>query len=221
MLGAVKTRLAEPGAPGLRATVAGRALSFDNAVPEFEGPDDARSRDETLSGRDLAAGTAFAAATEARDGRTYTVWGRGAVSKFEGKEAGYALDGEVTTGLIGADLSRGELWMAGFAFGHSEGSGTCKGEECEGEIVSTQTGFYPYGRLRVEDRLLLWSALGFGAGELRLKPEGDETIKADTAVLMGAAGLQREVLAPESTRGFALSAVADARFVRSRATLPD
>ena len=53
------------------------------------------------------------------------LWGRGAISSFGGRDDDLTLDGEMTTGLIGADWSSGSgagHWMAGLALGHSRGA---------------------------------------------------------------------------------------------------
>ena len=121
-------------------------------------------------------------------------------------------DGEVTTGLIGADWaaapdsgSGAGRWTAGLAVGHARGTGSyregggCTGGDgdgsdgdgdgndpgpsgCAGEVESTLTGLWPYGGFRLTDRLSAWAAAGYGTGELRLTP-GGETDGPFTAVL--------------------------------------
>ena len=134
-----------------------------------------------LSGRELVTGTSFAltgAAAEA-DGFV-SLWGRGAFSRFDGREGELTLDGEVTTGLMGADWAA-ERWRAGLAVGHARGTGGyregggCAGNDrgaggCAGEVEARLTGVWPYAGLELTERLSAWAAAGYGAGELRLVP---------------------------------------------------
>ena len=68
-----------------------------------EGADRVRSR--ALTGRDFVTGTSFALTGGSAEAGGYAaLWGRGAISRFDGREGELTLDGEVTTGLMGADL---------------------------------------------------------------------------------------------------------------------
>ena len=51
---------------------------------------------------------------------TVSVWGRGAVTRFDGREGDLAVDGEVASGLFGADWNQGAL-TAGLLVGHRTG----------------------------------------------------------------------------------------------------
>ena len=68
-----------------------------------EGADRVRSR--ALTGRDFVTGTSFALTGGSAEAGGYAaLWGRGAISRFDGREGELTLDGEVPTGLMGADL---------------------------------------------------------------------------------------------------------------------
>ena len=161
------------------------------------------------------------------------LWGRGAISRFDGREGDLTLDGEVTTGLMGADWASGpgpRRWTAGLAVGHARGTGgyreggRCTEESCAGEVEATLTGLWPYGGLQLTDRLSAWGALGYGAGEMNLMPGGNASpFTADLTMAMGAAGLRGEVLTPPPEGGLALAVKGDARFTRteSEATKDD
>ena len=203
--------------------------------PWGEGPED-RERSRALTGRDFLTGTSFALTGGSAEAGGYAaLWGRGAISRFDGREGDLTLDGEVTTGLIGADWASGpgpRRWTAGLAVGHARGTGSYRegggcgatnGENvedpgpsrCSGEVEATLTGVWPYGGLQLTDRLSAWGALGYGAGEMRLTPGGGSPFTADLTMSMGAAGLRGEVLTPPPGGGLALALKGDARFTRT------
>ena len=159
-----------------------------------EGADLVQSR--ALTGRDFLTGTSFAlTAGSAEAGGYAALWGQGAISRFDGREGDLTLDGEVTTGLMGADWAA-DRWTAGLAVGHARGTGGyregggCEEESCAGEVEATLTGLWPYAGLTLTDRLSAWAAAGYGAGELKLMPGGGSPFRADLTMAMGAAGMR-------------------------------
>ena len=188
-----------------------------------------------LTQRDLLTGTSFAltAGSAGPGGGFATLWGRGAIASFDGREGDLRLDGEVSTGLLGADWasdpgSGAGRWTAGFALGHSSGTGGYRrggcapplGEDdpptrCGGSIEATLTGLYPYAGVTLSDRLSVWAAAGHGAGEVTVRPDGSTARTADLAMTMGAAGMRSEVLRPADGAGLALAVKGDARFTRT------
>ncbi len=175
-----------------------------------------------LTGRELIAGTSFALTGGGRGGFA-SFWGRGSMAGFDGREGGVTVDGEVTTGLIGADWASAR-WTAGLAMGHSTGTGGYrKGGECgeneddrcAGGVEAALTGVYPYAGWDLTERLSVWAAAGHGAGEVTLEPDRAATLSADLTMSMGAAGLRGEVLRPEHGVGLALAVKGDARFTRT------
>ena len=189
----------------------------------------------TLTPRDLLTGTSFALTAQAGGpgGGFASLWGRGAVSAFDGREGNLTLDGEVTTGLIGADRSSDPgarsgsgsgsgagSWTAGLAIGHSTGtggyrSGRCGEGDCGGEIEAELTGLYPYAGAALTDRLSVWLAAGYGAGEVTVRPDGVAPFAADLTMSMGAAGLRSEVLKAADAGGLSLALKGDGRFTRT------
>ena len=185
-----------------------------------EGPED-RVRSRALTGRDFLTGTSFALTGGSAEAGGYAaLWGRGAISRFDGREGDLTLDGEVTTGLMGADWAA-DRWTAGLAVGHARGTGGyregggCEEESCAGEVEATLTGLWPYAGLTLTDRLSAWAAAGYGAGELELMPGGGSPFRADLTMAMGAAGMRGEVLTPPPEGGLALALKGDARFTRT------
>ena len=247
---AVTGRLEAPRRAGASATLAGQALSSlppGGAAAPGAASDDARPgrtalarawdgwgsaaggvpgfETRALTQRDVVTRTSFALSALAggSGGGFVSVWGRGAVAAFDGREGGLALDGSVTTGLIGADWASGsgaEHWTAGLAVGRSTGSGDysvgdCASDACSGEVEATLTGLYPYAGVSLSERLSLWAAAGHGTGEVTVRPDGSAALSADLTMSMGAAGMRSEVLRPAGGDGLALAMTGDARFTRT------
>ena len=196
-----------------------------------EGPQRAdRVQSRALTGRDFLTGTSFALTGGSTEAGGYAaLWGQGAISRFDGREGDLSLDGEVTTGLMGADWAT-ERWTAGLAIGHARGTGGyregggCTADNdasepgasgCAGEVEATLTGLWPYAGLKLTERLSAWAAAGYGAGELKLTPGGESPFTADLTMAMGAAGMRGEVLTPPPEGGLALALKGDARFTRT------
>ena len=171
----------------------------------------------------LVTGTAFTlSAGSAEDGGFASLWGHASVASFDGREDALTLDGEVTTGFLGADWvadpgsgSGAGRWTAGLALGHSAGTGGYRDGECEadgaqsgacsGRIEAELTGLYPYAGLDVTERISVWLAGGHGAGELTVIPDGSGAIGTDLAMHMGAAGTRIAVLGSEGGEGLNLA----------------
>ena len=121
------------------------------------------------------------------------------------------MDGDVTTGLLGFD-AEWERLLAGLVLAHSEGDGgyNLSGGE-RGSIESSLTGIYPYARLRLNDRVLLWGLAGAGGGDLTLVWR-DEAIDTGLGMRLGAVGVSGALLAGG---GFDLAVKSDALWVRT------
>ena len=168
----------------------------------------------TVAPRELLLGSSFSlAAGEARTGH-YALWGRGSVSRFDGREGALSVDGEVASALLGADWSR-ERVAAGLIVGHSLGDGTYRGESDGGAVESTLTGVYPWGRYALSERVSAWGAAGYGEGTLTLTPEGQAPMRTDLDLLLGAAGLRGVVVQAPETGGPELAVKTDAMGVRT------
>ena len=198
---------------------------------------EARSR--AVTGRDLLTGSSFALAAETADKGLVSLWGRGAVTRFDGREGDLALDGEVLTGMLGADWSWGSgagSWTAGLIVSHStgeggysgagaaEGSGDGSGSESRaglsGRVEATLTGLFPWARHALTERLELWGAAGYGAGTLTVTPKNPGTgedgaaLRADLDLKMAAAGL-RGTLLDGGADDLTLTAKTDAMVVQT------
>ena len=191
-------------------------------------PEEARRRgSRAVTPRDLLTGSSFALTAETARKDLVSLWGRGAITRFDGREGDLTLDGEVVTGMLGADWTRGR-WTAGLIVSHSvgeggysDGSGTGSASGASGRVEATLTGLFPWARHALSDRLEAWGAAGYGAGELMVtpkKPGTDEdgaAIRADLDLRMAAAGLRGVLLDPGSGSGFQLTGKTDAMVVQT------
>ena len=142
----------------------------------------------------------------------WSLWGRGALTHFNGADAGVNIGGAVLTGLLGVDYAR-DRWLAGVALAYHDGEGRfdAPGVGAGGDVDSTLVSVNPYLRYALTERLSVWGTLGYGRGELRLRPEhgaGDglasdpvrrESIETDMQMSMGALGLRGVVYASAGT----------------------
>ena len=183
----------------------------------------------TMTQRDLVLGSSFALTAPARGGAggAVSLWGRAAVSRFDGRQGGLAVDGEVTSGLLGADWSR-DRTTAGLILGHSRGEGGYRsaaanpgsGAGTGGAVASTLTGLYPWGRYALTERISVWGVAGYGEGTLTLTPEGPDgesraAIRTGLDLILGAAGLRGVLVQAPETGGPELAVKTDAMGVRT------
>ncbi len=217
VLGAVEGRMRAARQPGVEITVAGRRIGSRSGPGGESG---------AASTRDLRGGTFFAATAEAGRRGYVSVWGRGAVTRFDGREGDLTLDGGVTSGMIGLDWSSGSgsgsgsgAWTAGLIVSRSAGEGDYEGNG-EGRVEATLTGLYPWGRLALSDRVDGWAAAGYATGDLSVTPKkpgaaGDAaTIRTGLDMRMAAAGL-RGTLMEGGRDGLALTGKTDATIVET------
>ena len=153
---------------------------------------------------------------------TWSVWGQGAVTNFDGRDGGVTLDGTVTTALLGADWTWGqattpegeaageECWRAGLLLSHSTGEGRYDGTTAHGDngspppgtagtVKARLTGFFPWLRHALSNRLTAWGVAGYGQGTLTATPtQADHqtaaALKADLNLWLAAGGLHGTLL---------------------------
>ena len=183
---------------------------------ETEDRERAGIQSRTLTAPEVLMGSSFALAAQTNGGGAAAVWGRMAQSRFSGREAGLSLDGDVTTGLLGADYAQGP-WTGGAVLSHSSGEGGYSGDAA-GKVEASMTALTPWAGYKVTERLSVWGALGYGTGELTLTPKNPLTQKdqpaqkTDIAMTLAAAGVRGTLLEGDGPK---LDAVADARWVRT------
>ena len=190
--------LAEPGEPGAEPKV----LSMD--------------------GRELLLGSSFSFGGGGKDGApSWGAWGRFATGGFEADADGMRVEGDVTTGLLGADASRGR-WLAGVAVSLSRGEGpfrltsAMESNRLSGTVESSLTALYPYAKLGLSDRMEAWGLVGLGTGELTVRESGGTPIETDLGMTMGAVGTRGRLLSAGEGGGLDLALRSDAMWVRMK-----
>ena len=163
--------------------------------------------------RDLLTGSSIALTDGTEDSGSTAVWAQGTVGRFDGREGAVSIDGEVVSGMLGVDWTRGR-GTAGLVVARSHGEGGYRSEAGGGEVSSTLTGVYPYGRYAVNERLSVWGVVGYGAGEVELTPANGRSLRADIDLSMAAAGLSGTVL-DGGADGPTLAVKADGTIVRT------
>ena len=236
---AVEGRLEAPRTAGLEASFAGQPLGGAGpvadaddawerreaedamtALAEWLGGEGAEEREgvgfesRAVSGREVLLGSSFALTGGSAETGFGALWGRTAVSGFDGRAGDLEVDGEVTSALLGADWSRGGA-TAGLAVAHSRGEGSYRSPGGDGEAESTLTGVYPYGRYALNRTVSLWGVAGLGRGTLTLEPEGGARIETDLELAMGAVGLRGVLVEAPAEGGMELAAKTDGMVVRT------
>ena len=147
---------------------------------------DAGTPGRVPEGRELLLGSAFHLATDGeRSGPGLAAWGRVTVGGFDGEapaeNGNVRLDGNVTTGILGADADWNRL-LAGVAVSVSEGEGSFAQPGVDkGSVESTMTTVSPYGRLMVNDRLSVWGLAGWGTGDMTIVQDARAATETQTA----------------------------------------
>ena len=236
---AVQARFGAPREAGLSGTIAGQSIS-GSAGPEPEAGEawgagaDARQGLEalsgwfggeggdedglgfgtrTLSGSAVLSTSSFALTEGTAQSGFAGFWGRGAVTRFDGRDGEMALDGEVASAMLGADFSRDAL-LGGLMVSHSRGEGGYRSPDGNGEVESTLTALFPYARYALSERVSVWGMGGYGEGTLTVIPEGQAPLRPDMDFVMGALGV-RGVLLDGGDAGPTLAAKSDAFAVRT------
>ncbi len=225
---------AAPEGGGEMDTGAPARFGRDAMEPGVPGPGGSGIRALTL--QDVLLGSQFSATSQPdAHGGSMAFWGRAAQATFDGREGTFALDGETTTAQLGTDYAR-DRWLIGVSLLQSHGTGDyddqdaapaeacaavpaamravlCDGavREGAGAVKATLTAAVPYAAFQASERLKLWGAAGYGAGDVTLTPETGGTLTTDIAWTMAQMGMRGTVLAPPATgSGPALAVTSDA-----------
>ena len=224
VLDAVGERMRAKPVPSVEAHIAGQRIGAETAFPNPVSRPHSPARGRTATGGDPLAGTSFSLTGETSHDGILSIWGRGAVTRLAGRDAAgaetggdVAVDGEVATGVLGADWTRGR-WTTGLVVTHSRGGGGYRGAGV-GAMSSTLTGVWPWTRYALGERLSLWGAAGYGDGSLTLEPRAEDgtrarAIRTDLDLWMAAVGL-RGVAVDGGDEGFTLAVKTDAMTVRT------
>ena len=189
----------------------------------------AASAPRRMTGRELLLGSAFHLAREGDGGDpSLAAWGRVTVGGFDGEapadDGNVRIDGDVTTGILGADAEWNRL-LAGVAVSLSEGEGTFAQPGVDsGTIESSLTTVSPYARLRLSERVSAWGLVGFGTGDMTIVQDANDRgqserviRRTDIEMRMGAVGGRGALLEADETGGIDLALKADAFYVETEA----
>ncbi len=230
VLDAVDDRMRAKPAPGVEAHVAGRrigpgpAFSAGPQGDPISGEADVSGLGQPMSGRALLPGTSFFLTAETHGEGFISIWGRGAATRFAGRDAAgaeaggdVAVDGEVASGMLGADWTRGR-WTTGLMISHSRSDGRYRGTG-DGTVSASLTGVWPWTRYALDERLSVWGVAGYGDGSLTLEPRAEDdaragAIRTDLDLWMAAVGV-RGVALDGGDDGVSLVVKADAMTVRT------
>ena len=189
------------------------------AVP---GSEQARGKTD----RELLLGSAFHLAREGGGtGPDLAAWGRVTLGGFDAEapadEGEVRLDGEVTTGILGADAEWKRL-LAGVAISVSEGEGTFDQPGVDsGTVESTLTTVSPYARLMLSDRVSAWGLVGIGTGDMTIvqaandRGQSERVTRTDLGMRLGAVGGRGMLLDAGDAGGMDLALKADAFLVET------
>ena len=231
---AVEARFEAPRVPGLAGSLAGQVVTgfgeradgeaqdpregLDGLAAWLGGKDGHAGASESrpLTGREVLAGSTFALTGGTAESGLASLWGRSAVTRFDGRDGALSLDGEVASGMLGADWTRDRV-LAGLMLSHSRGKGGYRGNSNMGmgSVESTLTALFPYGRYALSERVSVWGIAGAGEGTLTLTPGDGTPMRPDMAFLMGAVGV-RGILLDGAGGWPTLAAKSDAFAVRTR-----
>ena len=223
----------EPGGPGWGSPGSGLGQAWAGpgsgsgtslGIGGSSTPGSTTTRD--LSGRELLLGSAFHLAREGEGGRPgLAAWGRVTVGGFDGEapadDGSVRIDGDVTTGILGADAKWNRL-LAGVAVSVSEGDGTFAQPGVDsGKIESTMTTVSPYARFSLNDRLSVWGLAGWGTGDMTIvqaandNGQPERVTRTDLEMRLAAVGGRGALLEADEAGGFDLALKADAFYVET------
>ena len=134
---------------------------------------------------------------------------------------GVRVDGDVTTGILGADATWDRL-LAGVAVSVSEGKGSFAQPGVDsGKVESTMTTVSPYARLGLSDRLSVWGLSGFGNGDMTIVQAANESgqpervTRTDLEMRLAALGARGALMEAGEAGGLDLALKADAFHVET------
>ena len=191
-----------------------------------ESPAPVGSPARTVPGREVLLGSAFHLARAGDGGGAgLAAWGRVTAGGFDGAapaETGdVSIDGDVTTGVLGADAEWDRL-LAGVAVSVSEGEGTFDQPGVDsGTVESTMTTVSPYARMALTDRVSAWGLVGYGTGDMTIVQAANErgqperVTRSDLGMRLAAVGGRGALLEAGETGGMDLALKTDAFFVQT------
>ena len=179
-----------------------------------------------ITGRELLLGSAFHLAREGDGtGPGLAAWGRVTLGGFDGEAPAdggrVRIDGEVTTGILGADAEWNRL-LAGVAISVSEGEGTFAQPGVDsGTIESSLTTVSPYARVSLSERVSAWGLFGYGTGDMTIvqaandRGQPERVTRTDIEMRLIAGGGRGKLMEADETGGIDLALRADGFYVET------
>ena len=209
----VEDRLASLPVPGVEANLGGQRVGRSGPGSAEDGATGVGFEPRRVTGGGLLLGSSVTLGARTPDGGSAGLGVRTAVSSFDGRAGGAALEGRVSSLIMGADW-RQEAFTAGLLLVRTRGEGRYRGDR-RGALTARLTGLYPYSRYRPNEWVTLWGVAGYGKGRLTLKPRGDRAAGTDFGLAMAAAGVRGVVLSERASGGMEIAVKSDALAVRA------
>ena len=208
------------GNSGLSARIAGRDIEFGDAStvirPDDKILDDDFEREDTLTlSQVLSAGTSFNFTQGTGADGGMSLWGRGWASGYEGETVGVEVDGEVSTGMLGADYAQRD-WIVGVVGMYSEGEGDFLEAGQLTQKEADLTTMIPWVAMEFEGGIRLRGAAGYGSGEVRLNRPGASVSEGSLDWRMLNAGLRKNLTELPEQGGFGLGLTTDFLWTKIR-----
>ena len=204
----------------------GQAAGFTASahVPDFW--DEPEETFRSLSARDLLLGSSFQLSSMQGEsgmgmGRGAAIWGHAAHTAFDTNND-VSLEGNVTTGMLGADYEWGRM-LAGLAVSHSIGDGDFEpAADVKSEMEASLTSVHPYFRVTLGEGMSAWGLAGYGTGEMSLKEDDiDKEVETDIAMTTGALGVRGDVLSASQTGFLDVAVKSDVLLMRIESDAKD
>ena len=206
--GAAEDPLAIPELTGEERRVFMALLALETGE---DAPEDATESRAVTDG-DILLGTSFDLVREA-GGLALGFWGRAARSGFAGREGELALDGDVTSVMLGTDWKRRDA-LFGLMLFRSRGEGSYAGAS-SGTVDARLAGLVPWAGRDAGEGLSVWGAAGTGRGRMTLAPEEGAAMSAGLGWSMAAAGAAGAPVTVDALGGARAGWTVDALWTRT------
>ena len=221
--GGTASHLTVAGIPLMGTTAREPEAHHDDpfALPEWATSSAREAESHKISADDLLLRSSFHRRSGGEEGAApaFTTWGRVATGGFEADVDDVAMDGHVTTGMIGFD-AEWERLLAGVMLSQSTGDGSYRLDPARGDdagtVESDLTGVHPYARIDLNDRVSAWGLAGAGSGTITLKRDAGRAMKTDLSMRMAALGVKGRVLDGSGPSRIGLNVKSDAMWVGTK-----
>ena len=176
VLDAVDSRMRGKPAPGVEAHLAGQRIGAEAASPNLAARLQSPAPGQPMMGQNPLAGISFSLTAETGGEALVSVWGRGAATRYSGREDDVSVDGEVASGMLSADWAH-ENSTVGLVVSRSLGDGGYRGA-AGGTVTSTLTAVWPWTHYKLGERLSVLGMVGYGDGSLSLEPRAEDGSRA-------------------------------------------